>query len=158
RAARAGLAVGGTTALVGLALVRPISTAGEWWHPAYALAAVVGLASIVLHDGPWPAVLSWRPLAQVGVLGYGVYLIHEPVMRVMTAAGLFPEPRPGPVFLWTALLVIVPTLFLARLSSRTIEQAGARLVAGIDHRGKGRDYYDHLSERDHARGKVGAHR
>ena len=38
----------------------------------------------------------------------------------------------------------VPTVLLAWLSSRTIEQAGARLTATIDREGKPRDYYAHL--------------
>ena len=43
-------------------------------------------ARIVLHDGPWPA-LSWKPLAWIGGLGYGIYLIHEPVMRLLGTSG-----------------------------------------------------------------------
>ena len=56
---------------------------GEWWHPMYAAAIALALCAIVLHDGPWPAVLEWRPLAWVGSLGYGIYLIHEPILRLL---------------------------------------------------------------------------
>ena len=58
--------------------------------------------------------------------------------------GLLPEARPGAWFLVTAALVAVPSVLLAWLSSRTIEQAGARLTATIDREGKPRDYYAHL--------------
>ena len=123
---------------------RPFVLVGEWWHPAYALAIAVALTSIVLHDGPWPAFLESRALAWIGGLGYGIYLIHEPVMRVLGSHGLLPEARPGGWFLLTAAIVAVPTVLLAWLSSRTIEPAGARLTATIDREGKPRDYYAHL--------------
>jgi peptidoglycan/LPS O-acetylase OafA/YrhL len=142
--ARAATALLGVAALGGLIATRPHEVVGEWWHPAYALAIAIGLTALVLHDGPWPAVLEWRPLAWIGGLGYGVYLIHEPVMRVLASAGLLPEARPGAWFFLTAVLVLVPTVWLARLSSRTVETAGARLAATIDSRGRPRDYYAHL--------------
>ena len=47
------------------------------------LAIALALSAVVLHDGPWPALLEWRPLAWIGGLGYGIYLIHEPVMRLL---------------------------------------------------------------------------
>lgn len=145
RAVRGTLAVAGIGALGWLVLVRPVDTvAGEWWHPAYALAICAALAAIVLHDGPWPAVLDWRPLAWLGGLGYGVYLIHEPVMRLLGHLGVLPDARAGGFFVVTALLVAVPTVALAWISSRTVEAAGLRLLATIDRRGKPRDYYDHL--------------
>lgn len=73
---------------------------GAWWHPAYSVAITVALAGIVLHDGPWPTVLEWRPLAWVGGLGYGIYLIHEPVMRLLDHLGALPAARSGP-FSWS---------------------------------------------------------
>ncbi len=141
---RATAAVTGLVALGVLVAQRPHVLAGEWWHPAYALAIGVALTAIVLHDGPWPALLEWRGLAWIGGLGYGIYLIHEPVMRALGDQGLLPEARPGAWFLVTAALVTVPSVLLAWLSSRTIEQAGARVTATIDREGKPRDYYAHL--------------
>jgi peptidoglycan/LPS O-acetylase OafA/YrhL len=142
--ARGSTAVLGLAALGGLVATRPIALIGEWWHPAYSVAIALALTAIVLHDGPWPAVLGWRPLAWVGGLGYGIYLIHEPVMRVLGDQGLLPAARPGAWFLLTALLVAVPTAALAWLSSHTVERAGARLATTIDRRGRPRDYYAHL--------------
>lgn len=142
---RAALAVAGVAALGWLVMVRPVDTvAGEWWHPAYALAICAALAAIVLHDGPWPAALDWKPLAWLGGLGYGVYLIHEPVMRLLDHLGVLPAARPGGFFVVTAVLVAIPTVVLAWVSSRTVEAAGLRLLATIDRRGQHRDYYDHL--------------
>ena len=142
--ARAVGAVFGLAALGLLVATRPIALIGEWWHPAYALAIAVGLVSIVLHDGPWPAVLEWRPMVWVGGLGYGVYLIHEPVMRVLGDAGLLPEARPGSWFLVTAVIVAVPSVLLAWVSANTVERAGALVSGTIDSRGRSRDYYAHL--------------
>jgi peptidoglycan/LPS O-acetylase OafA/YrhL len=139
-------AVVGTAALAALVMTRPVTVTGEWWHPLYAVAITVALASVVLHDGPWPAWLDWKPLVWVGTLGYGVYLIHEPVMRFMDWLGLLPDARPGAWFLVSAALVIVPTLVVAWVSSRTVEAAGLRLLAMIDRDGKPRDYYAHLSQ------------
>ncbi len=144
RPARAVAAVLGAVALGYLVSQRPFVRVGEWWHPAYALAIAVALSAIVLHDGPWPAWLEWRGLAWIGGLGYGIYLIHEPVMRLLDDHGLLPAARPGSWFLVTAVLVAVPSVLLAWLSSRTIERAGTRLTATIDREGKPRDYYAHL--------------
>ena len=143
---RLALAVAGVAALGVLVSQRPFDLVGEWWHPAYAVAIGVALTSIVLHDGPWPAVLEWRALAWVGGLGYGIYLIHEPVMRFAGSLGLLPEARPGAWFLLTAVIVLVPTMFLAWLSSRTVERAGLRVTATIDRQGRAKDYYAHLSK------------
>ena len=143
---RAGLAVSGLAALVALVLVRPESVIGAWWHPAYALALTIGLASIVLHDGPWPRALSWKPLTWVGGLGYGIYLVHEPVMRVLDSWGALPAPRMGPWFVVTGVLVAIPAVALAWVSSKTIEAAGLRMLATVRHDGAARDYYDHLAD------------
>ncbi|WP_051706868.1 acyltransferase family protein [Nocardioides aequoreus] len=145
--ARGALAVAGVLALVVLVLTRPHGTVmTEWWNPLYALAVAVALASIVLHDGPWPRSLDLPRLTWVGTFGYGVYLIHEPVMRLLGHWGLLPEPRLGLWFVVTAVLVAVPTVALAWLSSRTVEQAGVRLMGTLRRDGSPRDYYAHLDE------------
>jgi len=146
RRARIAGGVIGLTALGALVATRPFVLVGEWWHPAYALAIAVALTAIVLHDGPWPRVLEGGTLAWIGGLGYGIYLIHEPVMRVLGDSGLLPGARPGTGFLVTAVIVAVPSILLAWLSSRTVEAAGARITATIDRDGRPRDYYAHLRE------------
>jgi len=138
-------ALASVAALLALALTRPHEGLDTlWWHPAYAAAITVGLAGIVLHDGPWPAWMTWGPLVRLGGLGYGIYLVHEPVMRLLGSQGLLPERAPGPVFLVTAALVAVPTVVLAWISSRTVEAAGADLLASVGRDGRARDYYAHL--------------
>ena len=135
-------------ALVALTLNRPDTTLGAWWSPAYALAIAVALSGIVLHDGPWPAAFGWRPLAWIGGLGYGIYLIHEPVMRLLDHLGVLPAARPGPFFLVTAVLVGVVSTALAWVSSKTVETAGLKLLSAMEPDGRARDYYAHVEDDD----------
>lgn len=135
----------GISGLLALVVARPETEMLHWWPTLYAVALGVALSAIVLHRGPWARALSEPTLAWLGGLGYGIYLIHEPVLRVMNHWGLLPEPQPGPVFLATAVLVALPTIVLAWISSRTVETAGLRLTTLIDRDGKKRDYYPHLA-------------
>ena len=107
----------------------------------------VALASIVLHDGPWARGLTEPTLAWLGGLGYGIYLIHEPVMRVAASWGLLPDAQPGSMFLVTAVA-----------GRRTHHRAGVaqlahgrggglRIATLIDRNGVARDYYPHLAGR-----------
>ncbi|WP_457205949.1 acyltransferase family protein [Nocardioides sp. P5_C9_2] len=138
----AGLGMG---ALLALVVTRPETGQVHWWPTLYAAALGVALAAIVLHRGPYPAVLTEPTLAWLGGLGYGIYLVHEPVLRLVSSWGLVPEAQPGAVFLATAVVVAVPSVALAWLSSRTVESAGLRLSTLVDRDGTSRDYYPHLS-------------
>ncbi|WP_299058302.1 acyltransferase [uncultured Nocardioides sp.] len=141
RPGRWAAATTGLLALAVLAVQRPHDLSGLWWHPAYAAAIAVALAAVVLHDGPWPRVLTLPSMTWLGGLGYGIYLIHEPAMRLLGHLGVLPDPAPGGVFLVTAVLVAVPTVALAWLSSRTVEAGGLRLLRSIDGRGRRVEYY-----------------
>jgi peptidoglycan/LPS O-acetylase OafA/YrhL len=144
RPTRAACAIVGAGSALALALVRPIDTLQqEWWHPGYAIAVAVFMASIVLHSGPWPRVLSWGPLAWLGGLGYGIYLIHEPVMRWVGSMGLLPEKAPGHIFWITSICVAVPTIALAWVSANTVELIGEKLLATVDRNGRPRNYSPH---------------
>lgn len=152
RAARAASLLLGLTGLVLLVLARPVDTVvSEWWHPAYALVVALALAAVVLHDGPGPRWMSWGPVVWLGGLGYGIYLVHEPVMRLLGWLGLLPEPGPGAGWVVTAAIVAVPSIALAWVSSRTVEAAGLRLLATLRPDGSPRDYYDHLHPDDPGR-------
>lgn len=136
----------GLVALFAMVLTRPDSAAiGHWWPTLYAVGMTLALAGIVLHDGPWARVLTEPTLAWLGGLGYGIYLIHEPVMRLAAGWGLLPEAQPGSVFLVMAVIVVVPSIALAWLSAHTVEAAGLRLATIIDRNGVPRDYYPHLA-------------
>ncbi len=151
-APRAALLLAGLGLTVGLVLSRPVgSPLAEWWHPMYAAALTLALAHVVLHDGPWARWMSWAPLVWLGGLGYGIYLIHEPVLRFLGSLGLYAEPGPGWSWLVVSALVAVPSVLLAWVSARTVEAAGLRLLATMRPDGSPRDYYDHLDPRDPAR-------
>jgi peptidoglycan/LPS O-acetylase OafA/YrhL len=49
---------------------------GAAWSLAYLFAATLMVGEVVAADGPVHRVLRWRPLAEVGKLSYGMYLIH----------------------------------------------------------------------------------
>lgn len=149
RPARTALGLAGVAALVALVVTRPVPLLiDEWWHPMYAAGVTVALAGLVLHDGPWSPIWDLKPVVWVGTLGYGIYLIHEPVMRLLGSHGLLPEARPGAFFLVSAVLIAVPSMALAWISSRTVEPAGLRLLAMIGKDGRPRDYYEHLADED----------
>ena len=105
----------------------------------------VALASIVLHDGRGRACSTEPTLAWLGGLGYGIYLIHEPVMRVASLVGPAARAQPGSMFLVTAVVVAVPAIALAWLSSRTVEAAGLRIATTRRPQRASRDYYPHLA-------------
>ena len=91
----AGLGVAGPVRTGGRAGPRPArsGTGGRRCTPSRCASA---LASIVLHDGPWARGLTEPTLAWLGGLGYGIYLIHEPVMRVAARRGACcPRPSRG---------------------------------------------------------------
>ncbi len=134
----------GLATLLALVLARPETSVTHWWPTLYAAALGIALCAVVLNRGEWARVLSEPTLAWVGGLGYGIYLIHEPVLRLVDHLGLAPEPQTGPAFLATAVLVAVPTIALAWLSARTVEAAGLRLATLIDRDGRKREYYPHL--------------
>ncbi len=136
----------GISALLALVVARPDTSVLHWWPTLYAVALGVALSAIVLHRGPWARVLSEPTLAWLGGLGYGIYLIHEPVLRLVRHWGISPEPQQGPAFLATAVLVAVPTIALAWISARTVEAAGVRLATLVDRDGQSRDYYPHLAK------------
>lgn len=47
------------------------------------------LLCIVLAGGNWVArILSWRPLAAVGVMSYSLYLVHQPIVQSLAAVFL----------------------------------------------------------------------
>jgi peptidoglycan/LPS O-acetylase OafA/YrhL len=49
---------------------------GAAWSLAYLFTATLTVGEVVAADGPVHRVLRWRPLAEIGKLSYGMYLIH----------------------------------------------------------------------------------
>lgn len=125
-------------------LLRPDGHLLYLTNPLYALAIGLFFCSIVLHDGPWPRALSFAPLAWLGEMGFGIYMLHEPMMRFLNTLGVLPDKQLNSMFLLTAVIIAVPTVFVAWVASRTVEQIGPKLLATLDKRGRKREYYPHL--------------
>ncbi len=135
--------------LVALAVVRrptyQDSATSELWHLVFATVAVLWIAAIVMNPYAPSRWLSWRPLAFLGVISYGIYLLHEPTMRVLRSHGLLPHRDGGQWdFLLTTAMVLGVTILVARLSFRYIELNGLRVLAAFEPGGRSREYYPHL--------------
>ena len=80
------------------------------------LAAALMTACVIREDNVLATVLQWRPLTEVGVIGYGFYLLHLPissaVSRVGTALSLPLNPHEIPSF-FVVLAITFPVAFLS---------------------------------------------
>jgi peptidoglycan/LPS O-acetylase OafA/YrhL len=88
------------------------------WPGSWTLLPVLATA-VLLISAPGTQVarlLSIKPLVWVGLLSYGLYLLHQPVMA-FARLRLLDAPSP-----WLLLLLMLPTLALARLSLVYFEQ------------------------------------
>lgn len=78
----------GPTALVGLGAAMVLGGVEQPWlyHGGFWLIAALSVVLITsaLDDGPMGRVLSWRPLAALGLISYGVYLFHWPLFAWLT--------------------------------------------------------------------------
>ncbi len=71
--------------------------------------------------GPAMGWLRWRPLAGIGVVSYGLYLWHLPLLLVLREAGVLPD-----ALLPRALVVFGTALAAAALSWRLVERPALR--------------------------------
>lgn len=117
-----GLAVewAGAAALVGLLLIwHVVDRADEGLYrgglAVHAVLSAVVILAAVRARGPVHRVLSWRPLVAVGVVSYGAYLIHWPIMVVLRQETALP---------WEGVLVVglALTLVLATASYQWLER------------------------------------
>jgi peptidoglycan/LPS O-acetylase OafA/YrhL len=92
------------------------------WRPAVRdLPAAAGfalvIAAVAAGRGPVLRALAWRPLAGAGIVSYGLYLWHLPVLLAVREAGLLPEP-----FAPRLAVVLVLSFLAAWLSWRLVER------------------------------------
>ena len=81
----------------------------------FAVTAVAAAGMVAgAASGRGEGILGWRPLAYVGLISYGLYLWHRPLMRIFTDSGLGGVP-------WAVALMFAISLGLAFLSRRFIE-------------------------------------
>ena len=112
-----------TAALLSVAVLVVVSaTATEnatWmYRGGFTLAALA--AGVVIVAGPatpWiRQALEWRPLRLLGIISYGVYLWHWPVLVILDEARLGLRGSPH------RIIVLVVTLIVATLSYRLLER------------------------------------
>jgi peptidoglycan/LPS O-acetylase OafA/YrhL len=71
-----------------------------------------------LHPGPVTRMLSWRPLAVLGLGTYSVYLWHAPLITLLIQDGIVSRSS-----FWVLALVALPlSLAVGMLSYRVIEE------------------------------------
>ncbi len=120
--ATAGIAIAGACVVAGLATVH--ETTFQLWGARLALSslpAAVGFALVIAaiaEGGGWSVRwLATGPLVFVGLISYGVYLWHLPLLLATRHIGLLPEP-----LLPRMLVVLGLSLAAAWVSWRALEQ------------------------------------
>jgi len=115
---------------------------GGLWVFGYSLVATALLGSLVMSDGTLPRLLSYRPLALIGSLSYGIYLIH---MFAVSAAQKIADRLPGEYLRIAVAYVIASALAIAGawVLSRTIERPMIRLGRRLGER-----WMDRVRKRD----------
>ena len=79
-----------------------------------ALVVFAGERSLLLR------VLEWRPLFRLGLVSYGVFLWHDPILRWLRDEGLTAAGRAG--FVYDLVLVAALAIAAAALSYRVVEK------------------------------------
>ena len=98
-------------------LLRPRMQAAALGHLGPATGFALLVAAAAAGSGPAVRWLSWRPLAGVGVVSYGLYLWHVPLLLVVREAGLLPAPLAPRL-----LVVLAISLAAAAASWRWVER------------------------------------
>lgn len=110
--------------LVLLALLEtlPVNLTG-WPQLLIHIIMTLFLASLVIReDHVLRPVLSFAPIARIGVISYGVYLYHliglDFATRVLARLGIGPENMD----IWISLTYVLVTIVIAEVSFRTLER------------------------------------
>ena len=81
--------------------------------------------------GPW-ALLRWKPLGFLGHISYSVYLLHEPMIYIVSVFGLGPSKYAAmrPLALYATLLAIgAMTIIVSTVTFIFVEKPFLRRVA-----------------------------
>jgi peptidoglycan/LPS O-acetylase OafA/YrhL len=94
---------------------------GGWRSPLRDLPAAAGfalvIAAVAAGRGPVLHGLAWKPLAGTGIVSYGLYLWHLPLILALRSAGVLPEP-----FIPRLAVVLAASFLAAWLSWRLVER------------------------------------
>ena len=143
------VAVGGALAVLALVYGTTHGAEGpahEWYHLLYLAIGVLTIGPVVLSPDRPARGLTWRPLVFLGTVSYGIYLLHEPVLRLTGHLGLLPTDDADTLTVvlgW--LLVSTIAVVGAWASSILLEGPALKLLAMFDPDGRPREYYPHLA-------------
>jgi peptidoglycan/LPS O-acetylase OafA/YrhL len=101
-----------------------ISGAGRKLVLTLLLTCVIG-ATVIREDHIASRLLSTKFLSHLGVISYGIYLLHLPASLAVDAI----LPQPGPLL--RLLLIVATTIFVAELSHRFFESRFTALKAPL---------------------------
>ncbi|MGW6907316.1 acyltransferase family protein [Streptomyces sp. NPDC054940] len=102
------------------------------WVWKYSVTALFfgALVHFAGREGRWQRMLSARPLARIGLISYGIYLVHVPLLgRLLEVHHTTPSGW-TPADLGIAALTVVGAYLLAELSYRFVETPFLRLKKG----------------------------
>src|SRR3954454_20077773 len=106
------------------------------------------VAAVVVGSGAATRWMSVRPLAWVGLVSYGVYMWHVPILLFSRSIGVFPHS-----YLVRVLLLLVPVLLVAAASWYLVERsaiAWAGRPRGRDRRARAAEHSRQAQVEAHA--------
>ena len=114
RRAGTGLILGAVGVVVGLVIFDAHAGTRFWssqpmiiaWPLGFAVVCAVCVLCIQRFEGPWRSVLGWTGLAYLGLISYGVYLLHPLVASAVYQAYGGRHPR-GPAWVLIPAVLIV---------------------------------------------------
>jgi peptidoglycan/LPS O-acetylase OafA/YrhL len=125
--------IAGTCLVAHLAMATMVTAGyGGGWNLAYLFTATLLVGEIVAADTPVRRALQWKPLAGIGRLSYGVYLIHFfPLFAAQRVAEHLPwaGARPIVAFGLTAVGSVGVAYLLSIAVERPFIRIGRRLSA-----------------------------
>ena len=104
-------------------------TRTEFWlsNGGYALLGIVWVVWLcsALAGGRMTSSLAWRPLVHVGAISYSLYLVHWPIVLMLTDSRLHTVG-------WISVVIRCGASFLAaEVLHRTVERPSRKRLAGV---------------------------
>lgn len=118
--------------ILGSDLLRPSVQVALLGHLGVACGFALLVVAAVRGSGPAVGWLAWRPLAAIGVISYGVYLWHLPLLLALREAGLLADALAPRLVVVVAVTVVVAAASWRWIERPVIERArGGRRERGL---------------------------